>query len=157
MHGFNTRGGNAPDGILAPEGRFGRLFPALDPRRPTGAALCEAMGSAGGPMDAGTTSHDSTTLAAGFTFLVQFFDHDLDFDPTSSLERQADPNAITSFRTPKLDLDNVYGSGPTATPYIYDETSAGEKLLVNGTDLERSSQGTVLIGDEERKDETTKN
>jgi hypothetical protein len=147
MHGFDTRGSNVPDGILAPEGRFGRLLPFLGPRQPTGEALADAMGAAGGPMDAGLVSHDSTTLAAGFTFLAQFIDHDLDFDPTSSLERQTDPNAITNFRTPSFDLDNVYASGPTATPYIYDNTSGGEKLLVNGTDLARSSQGTALIGD----------
>ncbi|MGA7385661.1 MAG: heme peroxidase family protein [Methylocella sp.] len=147
MHGFDTRGSNVPDGILAPEGRFGRLLPFLDPRQPTGEALADAMGAASGPMDAGLVSHDSTTLAAGFTFLAQFLDHDLDFDPTSSLERQTDPNAITNFRTPALDLDNVYASGPSATPHIYDNTSGGEKLLVNGTDLARSSQGTALIGD----------
>lgn len=147
MHGFDTRGSNVPDGILAPEGRFGRLFPALNPRAPTGETLAETMGAAGGPMDAATASNLSTAIPAGFTFLAQFFDHDLDFDPTSSLERQADPNAITNFRTPALDLDNAYASGPTASPHIYDSTSGGEKLLVNGSDLARSSQGTALIGD----------
>ena len=146
MHGFDTRGSNVPDGILAPEGRFGRLFPALDPRQPTGEALADTMGAAGGPMDLGSATHDSL-LPAGFTFLGQFLDHDLDFDPTSSLERQTDPNAITNFRTPALDLDNVYASGPAATPHIYDSSSGGEKLLVNGSDLARNSQGTALIGD----------
>ena len=147
MHGFNTRGSNVPDGILAPEGRFGRLFPALNPRNPTGDVLAEQMGAAGGPMDACAATDPSTNLDAGFTFLAQFIDHDLDFDPTSSLERQADPNAITNFRTPALDLDNVYGSGPSATPYIYDNTSGGAKLLVNGTDLARNAQGMALISD----------
>jgi Animal haem peroxidase len=149
MHGFTARGSNVPDGILAPEGRFGRLFPTLSPRAPTGEKLTETMGAVGGPMDAGTASNLSTTLPAGFTFLAQFLDHDLDFDPTSSLERQADPNAITNFRTPALDLDNVYASGPMATPYIYDNSapSNGDKLLVNGTDLARNSQGKALIGD----------
>src|SRR5271156_4481236 len=121
-HGFNTRGSNVPDGIYAPEGRFGRLLPALDPRQPTGETLCGQMGAAGGPMDGGlgNPAHDSPALAAGFTFLAQFLDHDLDFDPTSSLERQADPSAISNFRTPALDLDNVYAAGPMASPYIYD-------------------------------------
>jgi len=146
MHGFDTRGSAVPDGILAPEGRFGRLLPALDARQPTGEALADTMGAAGGPMDLGSATHDSL-LPAGFTFLAQFLDHDLDFDPTSSLERQADPNAISNFRTPALDLDNVYASGPSATPHIYDSMSGGEKLLVNGSDLARNSQGTALIGD----------
>lgn len=100
-------------------------------------------------MDAGleNPTHDNPPMAAGFTFLAQFLDHDLDFDPTSSLERQADPSAITNFRTPALDLDNVYASGPSASPHLYDSSSGGEKLLVNGTDLARSGQGTALIGD----------
>ena len=146
-HGLDTRGSNVPDGILAPQGRFGRLFPFLDPRQPTGEPLCAAMGAAGGPMDLGSATNESTALAAGFTFLGQFLDHDLDFDPTSSLERQADPRGITNFRTPALDLDNIYASGPGATPHIYDSNSGGEKLLVNGTDLARNAQGTALIGD----------
>ena len=152
MHGFDTRGNSVPAGILVPTGRFGRLFPNLDARPATGDALADPMGAAGGPMDSGATagdeSHDSMTMPAGFTFLAQFLDHDLDFDPTSSIERQADPNAITNFRTPSLDLDNVYAAGPMATPYIYDQPAA-EKLLLDPTnpDLARNPQGKALIGD----------
>lgn len=152
MYGYTTRGSFVPAGILVPEGRFGRLFPNLDARSATGDTLADPMGAAAGPMDAGATagdeSHDSTTLPSGFTFLAQFLDHDLDFDPTSSIERQADPNAITNFRTPSLDLDNVYGAGPVATPNIYDQPTA-EKLLIDQTnpDLARNPQGKALIGD----------
>jgi hypothetical protein len=154
MHGFQTRGNFVQAGILVPSGRFGRLFPTLDARDPTGAALAEAMGKLGGPMDAGASatdhSHDNPTMPAGFTFLAQFLDHDLDFDPTSSLERQTDPNAITNFRTPSLDLDNIYGAGPNATPYIYDNSTPDvEKLLLDpvNPDLARNAQNKALIGD----------
>lgn len=153
MHGFQTRGSYVQAGILVPKGRFGRLFPELDARTATGDQLAGQLGAAAGPMDAGATagdtSHDSPALPAGFTFLAQFLDHDLDFDPTSSIERQTDPNAITNFRTPSLDLDNVYGAGPMATPYIYDQP-AGEKLLLDtagNPDLARNPQGKALIGD----------
>ncbi len=147
MHGFNTRGSYVPAGILSPQGRFGRLFPDLDARAPTFDTLADPMGAAGGPMDVAGVQHNGP-LPAGFTFLAQFLDHDLDFDPTSSLERQADPSAITNFRSPALDLDNVYGLGPMATPYIYDSSDPnGEILLVNGTDLARNSLGKALIGD----------
>jgi hypothetical protein len=100
-------------------------------------------------MDSGLEdgTRDSPAIAAGFTFLAQFIDHDLDFDPTSSLERQSDPAAISNFRTPAFDLDNIYGSGPSASPHLYDNTSPGTKLLVGATDLARSAQGTALIGD----------
>ncbi len=153
MHGLNVRGSYVPSGIYAPQGRFGRLFPAMEPRQPTGLDLAEQMGAAGGPMDAGTddSAHESQHLPAGFTFLSQFLDHDLDFDPTSSTERQADPSAVSNFRTPSFDLDNVYGVGPVASPWLYDTTASGDesgaKLIVNGTDLARSAQGTALIGD----------
>ena len=149
MHGFNSRGSSVPLGVYAPEGRFGRLLPQLDPRTPTGAALAEQMGAALGCMDAGLEdgSRDSPALAAGFTYLAQFLDHDLDFDPTSSLERQSDPTAISNFRTPAFDLDNIYGAGPVVNPHLYDNTSAGTKLLVGDHDLARSAQNTALIGD----------
>jgi Animal haem peroxidase len=150
MHGINVRGNYVPDSIHIPEGRFGRLLPGIGPRQPTGEALAGTMGAAGGPMDAGleNPSHDSAAIAAGFTFLAQFLDHNLDFDPTSSIERQADPSAITNFRTAALDLDNVYDSGPTASPYLYDSTApSGERMLINGTDLARNAQGTALVGD----------
>jgi hypothetical protein len=154
MHGFQTRGNFVQAGILVPSGRFGRLFPSLDVREPTGQILAEQMGAKGGPMDSGALpnehSHDNQVLPAGFTFLAQFLDHDLDFDPTSSIERQTDPNAITNFRTPSLDLDNVYGAGPNASPYLYDNSTPDvEKLLLDSInpDLARNAQNKALIGD----------
>lgn len=149
MHGFNSRGSSVPSGVYAPEGRFGRLLPQLDPRTPTGTDVADQMGAPEGCMDSGLEdgTRDSPAIAAGFTFLAQFIDHDLDFDPTSSLERQSDPAAISNFRTPAFDLDNIYGSGPSASPHLYDNTSPGTKLLVGATDLARSAQGTALIGD----------
>ena len=51
-------------------------------------------------------------LPAGYTYLGQFVDHDITFDPVSSLTRQNDPNALTDFRTPRFDLDSLYGRGP---------------------------------------------
>jgi hypothetical protein len=104
---------------------------------------------------------DNQNLTAGFTFLGQFIDHDMTFDPTSSLRRQQDPESIRNFRTPALDLDNVYGSGPNASPHLYDATAAHGTLLVeeipgsdavsigghNRWDLPRNSQKTALLGD----------
>ena len=104
---------------------------------------------------------DNPELSAGFTFLGQFLDHDLTFDPTSSLERQQDPEAIANFRTPLLELDNVYGSGPTASPHLYDQTAEETKFYIeeipdsatktrDGStkfDVPRNRQLTALIGD----------
>lgn len=92
-------------------------------------------------------------LPAGITFLGQFIDHDITFDPTSSLERQADPEAVENFRTPVLELDNVYGAGPGANPHLYRRTDKAMMLLgpiaehPAATDLPRNDEGTALLGD----------
>jgi hypothetical protein len=113
-HGFATRGLDVPPGVDPPTGRFGRMFPTLEARPPTGLAMAEEFGMPGGRMDGGETTHaqDSTTLDARFTFLGQFIDHNITFDVTSMLGRQVDPEAIRNFRPPMLDLDHLYGSGP---------------------------------------------
>jgi hypothetical protein len=147
------RGIETPRSKFHDSGRFGRLFPTLPGFLPDSDKLREALlelGKAGGLMDAGSDNPDNSDIPAGFTFLGQFIDHDITFDPTSSLERQSDPEAIHNFRTPLLELDNVYGSGPSASPHLYDATTGNIKLLVDKdfpNDLPRNSQLTALIGD----------
>ena len=55
-------------------------------------------------------------IPSGYTYFGQFVDHDITFDPVSSLTRQNDPQALTDFRTPRYDLDSVYGRGPSTSP-----------------------------------------
>jgi hypothetical protein len=93
-------------------------------------------------------------VPAGYTYFGQFIDHDITFDPVSSLARRHDPNAIHNFRTPRLDLDSVYGRGPHDQPYLYDQRKGKEgKLLIGEVsesklrDLPRNLPGTALIGD----------
>lgn len=101
-------------------------------------------------------------IPAGYTYLGQFIDHDITFDPASSLQSLNDPDALVDFRTPALDLDNVYGRGPADQPYMFQADGIhfafGKGLTRNGKpskaqDLLRSS-GTsrALIGDK-RNDE----
>ncbi|MGH3853916.1 MAG: peroxidase family protein [Pseudonocardiaceae bacterium] len=150
-HGFDVRGLDVPRGSNPPVGRFGRLFPTLDPRPPTGLAMAEEFGLPGGLMDGGETTDgtDSPTLDAGFTFFGQFIDHNITFDVTGNLGRQVDPEAVTNFRPPMLDLDHLYGSGPAASPYLYDTTSHNTKLSLSpdGADQARTSDCVSLIGD----------
>jgi hypothetical protein len=63
---------------------------------------------------------EESGIPALYTYLGQFIDHDLTFDPASSLQKQNDPDALHDFRTPAFDLDNVYGRGPDDQPYLYD-------------------------------------
>ena len=98
-------------------------------------------------------------IPALYTYLGQFIDHDLTFDPVSSLQRQNDPDALVDFRTPAFDLDCVYGRGPDDQPYMYN----GKQLLTGpaisggtpgGMDLPRAANGRAIIGDP-RNDENT--
>jgi hypothetical protein len=64
---------------------------------------------------------EESGIPAAYTYFGQFIDHDLTFDPASSLQRQNDPQALTDFRTPRFDLDSVYGRGPDDQPYLYED------------------------------------
>jgi hypothetical protein len=151
-HGiFEPRGINAPRSRFHERGTFGRLFPSLPAFLPDPQQLIE-LGKPGGVMDpAAEQNVDNPATPAGFTFLGQFIDHDITFDPTSHLEQQNDPEAIANFRTPVLELDSVYGAGPAAQPQLYDNRPDKlGKLLIDDAapnDLPRNSQNTAIIGD----------
>jgi hypothetical protein len=181
-HGHAELGKWTPRSVFYDRGRFGRLFPTLPAfaaDTPTVRAALAELGAQGGPMDAAddlsdpislitdpaksVNNPDNPAIAAGFTFLGQFVDHDMTFDPTSSLARRQDPESIGNFRIPALDLDSVYGGGPVASPHLYDATVDGgrttflvepipgsEAVSVGGvarSDVPRNSQRTALLGD----------
>ncbi|GAB3559671.1 heme peroxidase family protein [Actinopolyspora lacussalsi] len=150
VHGSRNRGQSAArNGAVT--GRFGRMFPTIEPRRATGPELAEEFGLPGGKMDSGTTTDEqqNPVLDSGFTFLGQFIDHNITFDPTSSLEQRVDPEALRSFRSPRLDLDHLYGGGPAVDELLYDAESQQTKLAIaeGGHDHARTPEGVALIGD----------
>ena len=69
---------------------------------------------------------ENAGIPAGYTYLGQFIDHDITFDPASSLQKQNDPDGLVDFRTPRLDLDSLYGRGAADQPYMYD--GSGKKV-----------------------------
>lgn len=125
---------------------------------------CEAgqvaalLGGAGSVMhDASGESPDSS-IPAAYTFFAQFIDHDITLDTGSRLHGPAlstdAVNDLPNLRTPSLDLDSVYGFGPEATPYLYDQDQPGRLLtgsyvdgVENPFDVPRNSDGRALIGD----------
>lgn len=149
------RDGLPPRFRLRAGGRFGRMFHCLSPFAEDNQAIRDALielGKPSGVMDPGNNANpDNPVIPAGFTFLGQFIDHDLTFDPTSSLERQTDPESIENFRTPAFELDSVYGSGPAASPHLYDNTPENRgKLLIDADfpqDVARNSLNVALLGD----------
>ena len=181
-HGHADLGESTPQSIFYDRGRFGRLFPTLPPFAADTNLMRDALvelGAKDGPMDAiddlsdaislitdptkSINNPDNATITAGFSFLGQFIDHDMTFDPTSSLARRQDPESIRNFRIPALDLDNLYGGGPVASPHLYDSTVDGGRTTflieeITGSaavsigntarfDLPRNSQNTALVGD----------
>jgi hypothetical protein len=181
-HGSADAGLTTPQSTFYDEGRFGRLFPSLPPfsaDTPSIRAALREVGKPGGMMDAGDNLADpialivdpalsagnpnNPTMTAGFTFVGQFLDHDMTFDPTSSLARRQDPESIRNFRIPALDLDSVYGGGPGVSPALYDQTVDGGRTTflveeIPGSaavtcdgqprhDVPRNSQNVALIGD----------
>jgi hypothetical protein len=161
-HGMSGQRGmnNTPRDPFHPGyGRFGRMFPYLE-AADHDVEFLQELGRPGGPLDEST--HDrsvgESTVPAGFAFLGQFIDHDITLDPLSSLARRNDPDALRNFRTPELDLDSVYGSGPETAPYLYESPLQGgnhERLLVatdGRADVPRNAEAVALIGDH-RNDE----
>jgi hypothetical protein len=152
------------------EGRFGRLFHKLphaqfgstEQENEKNLALLGAKMSGGFDPPKDGKDEEESGIPALYTYFGQFIDHDITFDPVSTLQQKDDPDALTDFRSPAFDLDNVYGRGPDDQPYLFDGGNAfllGEPLT-NGdpkaTDLPRNTARPrrALIGDP-RNDENS--
>ncbi|GAA4844503.1 heme peroxidase family protein [Luteimicrobium xylanilyticum] len=176
-HGTPLRGLATTPASSTTRGRFGRMFrhvPVWSQSAKDLAELGKAMVQEleGGKIDKplGEVDDDENTatlddgelrLPAGYTYFGQFVDHDITFDPVSSLTRQSDPDALTDYRTPRFDLDNVYGRGPADEPFLYehdglhlvlgDPVSSDERFA--GPDLPRTSGTRIAVIGDPRNDE----
>lgn len=169
-HGEVPRGLNATPSSSTTTGRFGRMFRHLPVYEQRPETLTELGSSMIQPLEAGLldkplgeSDGDENTavldgelrLPAGYTYFGQFVDHDITFDPISSLQRQNDPDALTDFRTPRFDLDSLYGGGPDGAPFMFEP--GGLKLAIGravsgqprfaGPDLLRAAGDRAVIGD----------
>ena len=97
----------APLAANAPKFRFSRMGPKGAGKQLGDAnirKIAQAMTVAAGPPGA---------MAAGFTYLGQFIDHDLTFDKSPLIEgKDESPAELILSRSPTLDLDSLYGAGP---------------------------------------------
>ncbi len=148
---------------------FGRMFPGLPPFAPDGPALRAALtdiGKPGGILDArdnlaagpvelildpalSVNNPNNATHTAGTTFLGQFLDHDVTFDAASPLGVRTEPRTSRNTRTPSLDLDSLYGAGPTGSPQLYQADRTKLRIESGGLfeDLPRDSAGRAVISD----------
>src|SRR5688572_14272196 len=152
LHGVPLRGMYLTSKNRLTEGRFGTMFKKLPAFAPRDDLLEDLARSMVEDQTVPDDSHLNTSsrLFAGFTFIGQFIDHDITFDNTPLALQKADPDATANFRTPRYDLDSVYGRGPVQEPQFYD--SDGAKLLVkakadnNGVeDMPRDTNGRAII------------
>lgn len=165
-HGSPPRGIDMGTRSRLFEGPFGRIFRALAPADFGGndtetEQLLETLAAAmihevDCPKDG--ADDEESGIPSAYTYLGQFIDHDITFDPSSSLMRQNDPDALVDFRTPRLDLDSVYGRGPDDQPYLYTDDKelllgqplSGEALgapIRKAQDLARAANQRAIIGD----------
>jgi hypothetical protein len=149
--------------------RFTRMFelrPFADPTPQVQQALRD-IGAPGGLLDAkddlaagpvnlildpalSANNPDNSAFTAGVTFFGQFLDHDMTFDTTSRLAVTARPERTPNARTPTLDLDSVYGGGPTVSPQLYDPSDRAKFRVENGgqfEDLPRGADNRAIIAD----------
>lgn len=153
-HGTRSSKKIFPPNVLKDnKNRFGYLFNYSTNQKlaytPNNRALLEALGET---MIATQPIEDSS-IPSGYTYLGQFIDHDIDRDATSSLDFEQNAAKILNFRSPRLDLDSVYGLGPAIQPFLYDKSDR-IKLLIGknksgskNLDLPRTQDGTAIIGD----------
>ena len=166
-HG-GVRGNNLSRSSILFGGPYGRIFRAL-PAADFGnddAASLKALGTLAGKMTSVADPADpkdgpdneESGIPAAYTYFGQFIDHDLTFDPNSSLQKQNDPDALVDYRTPRFDLDNLYGKGPDDQPYLYEDgikfilgkPLSGAAANPRAKDLPRSSAvdpKRAIIGD----------
>jgi hypothetical protein len=89
------------------------------------------LGQLGASMaDPARNSGPDSLMPAGFTYFGQFVDHDITLDVSSSLDTPTDATTIHNMRSPALDLDSVYGSGPALHPFLYHFPSSGPDTAI---------------------------
>ena len=146
------------------EDRFTKLFPylagrQLQPGRPRTAGPGNDFAAGRARPEAGPDPEENRGVPAAYTYLGQFTDHDLTFDPISHLREALTRDqlqALVDFRTPRFDLDNLYGRGPDDQPYMYEtdgihmllgESMSGNPFDPGAVQLPRGPNGRALIGD----------
>jgi hypothetical protein len=157
-HGAELRGMDLATQSPTTEGRFGFMF-KNQPPHPASGTLLEDLGLimeeqpviSTVPPVATKDDNDrfnenpNPLLTSGFTFVGQFVDHDITFDTTPLSDQQADPNATTNFRTPRYDLDAIYGLGPNQNPQLYDPNDRDKfKIVETSYNETKGIKGLVL-------------
>ena len=138
----------AIDAPLGPTS-YGRMFPEL-PSFQADEQFLRALGRAGGLCDCGDIEDSPDSLgetAAGWPIFGQFVAHDVTAD-RSILRDHTNTEELHNARSPQLNLECLYGDGPTGNPFLYQRDDPAKFLLgLDGLDLQRNAEGIAIIGD----------
>ena len=138
----------AIDAPLGPA-TYARMFPEL-PSFQADEQFLHVLGSAGGLCDCGDVDDSAESLAdtaAGWPIFGQFVAHDITAD-RSTLRVHTNTAELHNARSPKLNLESLYGDGPTGHPFLYQRDDPAKFLIgLDGTDIQRNAEGTAIIGD----------
>lgn len=126
---------------LLAKGQFTPLQLASDPDVVFGIVSKAMDQGLDDPSDA-PDDQENPYVPAGYTYFGQMVDHDLTFDNRSTLDTIPDHPHKSSLpsdeRTLFLDLDCLYGLGPEAAPFMYDEDGRLATNLERPYDLPRA-------------------
>jgi len=125
------------------------MFPEL-PSFQADEQFLHALGRAGGLCDCGDVDDSPDSLgetAAGWPIFGQFVAHDITAD-RSILRSHVNTAELHNARSPQLNLECLYGDGPTGHPFLYQRDDPAKFLLgLEGADLQRNAEGIAVIGD----------
>lgn len=128
---------------------YARMFPEL-PSFQADEEFLGALGRAGGLCDCGDVDDSPDSLgdtAAGWPIFGQFVAHDITAD-RSTLRSHTNTTELRNARSPQLNLECLYGDGPTGHPFLYQRDDPAKFLLgSDGADVQRNPEGIAIIGD----------
>jgi hypothetical protein len=128
---------------------YARMFPELQSFQADEQFL-HALGRAGGLCDCEDIDDSPDSLgdtAAGWPIFGQFVAHDITAD-RSTLRSHANTAELHNARSPQLNLECLYGDGPTGHPFLYQRDDPAKFLLgSDGADVQRNAEAIAVIGD----------
>lgn len=138
----------AIDAPLVPTA-YARMFPEL-PSFEADEQFLRALGREGGICDCGDVGDSPESLgdtAAGWPIFGQFVAHDITAD-RSILRSHAKTAELRNARSPQLNLECLYGDGPTGHPFLYQRDDPAKFVFgAGGADVQRNADGIAIIGD----------
>jgi Animal haem peroxidase len=144
-----SRSTDAP--LDAAADRYERLFPDLPPIDNEDEERLLGLAIPGSVCDAGDSCPAAVGVAAGWPFFGQLIAHDITAD-RSPLVHRAEGERTENFRSPRANLECIYGAGPVGNPFLYQRDDPAKLLLgLNDAgeeaDLPRNREGIAVIGD----------